>query len=381
VATAADCWPDFGPGAGVDADQSRVGSAAIGPGLDVSSLQRCVGTDLGSVRGGAGLPPEALGLGRRAAPKGHGHALEPTPSRPSAPSVSDPYRLDRGRGTCRRRHCPEALPGSVVGAASIGGGAPTPRVDIFYTRGSNGGWLPWASLGGRALGAPGVTCSGRISQQAVYVRGLDFKLWRSFSAHWGSAGGVLRSDPTGLVPVGGVCSETDDVFALGGDYAVWEWKQGTGWHRIGGQSHRAPAATMLPDGGADLFVVGLDNALWSRTATSTPSAPPTSGRSAGSAASSPRRRRRPSTPALPLLATSTDSAPTAMPGGLATYSVGPRPGPSRKSPRHPAAWPADEARSFTPPSGQPPAAPTPWARRPGSHVRRHEPSICSNRGS
>jgi hypothetical protein len=205
----------------------------------------------------------------------------------------------------------------VVGAASFGGGAVEPRVDLFYQRLTNqslvakragrtealggiltsgvsavamadgefvdeavyvrgddgaiwtrtfsdglGEWSPWNTLGGVALGAPGVTTVGSPAEPVVYVTGLDQTLWRRTPLGWGSQGGVLFSDPAGLAPVGGSATPGEEAFALGQDIAVWEWSRSGGWHRIGGQSVWAPAATLLPDGSADLYVVGLDDALW-----------------------------------------------------------------------------------------------------------------------
>src|SRR3954452_18982327 len=195
---------------------------------------------------------------------------------------------------------PPPSPGSVPGLASIGGGAVTSSVDIFYqqvnhqlivvggtaktnlggvlTSGPAGvaqsptefveetvyargtdraiwyrryaeglpGWLPWARLGGQALGAPSATCVGaRSAPQLVYVRGLNSALWRSSGGGaWTSLGGVLASDPWAVPAVNGACTSRQDIFALGGDRAVWEWVGGT-WRRVGGVSTVAPAAVRL----------------------------------------------------------------------------------------------------------------------------------------
>ena len=127
---------------------------------------------------------------------------------------------------------------------------------------ARGTWAPWASLGGRAIGAPGVICAGGpASGPVVFVRGTDNALWqRSLTGGWTSRGGRRASSPAGLQAAGGTCPAGLDVFALGADHAVWEF---TGaWHRVGGTSAVAPAAVRLPSGETDLFARGTDNALW-----------------------------------------------------------------------------------------------------------------------
>jgi hypothetical protein len=215
---------------------------------------------------------------------------------------------------------PPPAPGYVPGLASIGGGAVQSSVDIFYqqvnhqlivvrgtaktnlggvltsgptgvaqsptefvdetvyARGTDraiwyrsysdglGEWLPWAKLGGQALGAPSATCVGaRSAPQLVYVRGLNSALWRtSGGGSWTSLGGVLASDPWAVPAVNGACTSRQDVFALGRDRAVWEWVGGT-WRRVGGVSTVAPAAVTLASGQTDLFARGTDAALWMST--------------------------------------------------------------------------------------------------------------------
>jgi hypothetical protein len=214
-----------------------------------------------------------------------------------------------------RATIPKPLDFEVVGAGSYGGGAVTPRVDLFYTRrsdgtlvakagnapGSLGGiltsgvsamaiasgefvdefvygrgtdgavwfrqfsdgqgqWSGWQTLGGRSFGAPGATCAAGGSP-VVFVTGTDFGLWRRTPAGWSDAGGDLWSDPAGLAPAGGECPDGQEAYVIGGDDAVWRWTP-SGWNRVGGQSLWRPGATLLPDGGADLFVVGKDDAVW-----------------------------------------------------------------------------------------------------------------------
>ena len=215
---------------------------------------------------------------------------------------------------------PTPLPGTVPGTASIGGGATTSSLDVFYTSSSRnlvlkrggatedlggvltsgpsavsksptefvqeavyaraqdgriwrrawsdgqGTWGAWDSEGGRSLGAPSATCVGEASApDRIYVRGLDGALWRRVVAGgstWGSLRGVLASDPVAVPAVGGDCASTEDVVALGSDGAVWEFTPTTQWRVVGGRSTVAPAIVQLPGGETNLFVRGTDNALW-----------------------------------------------------------------------------------------------------------------------
>jgi hypothetical protein len=213
---------------------------------------------------------------------------------------------------------PKPSAGLVVGAASYGGGAITPRVDLFYRGGNRtvvvkragvneniggaltsgvaaaatsngqfvdevaygrgddnaiwfrrfsdatGAWLPWESLGGSAQGSPGLTMVGEPAQPVVYVRGGDNKLWRRTPAGWGGSadGPTLSTDPAGLAATGGAAVFSEEAFVTATDKSIWNWRRADGWHKVGGQSNRAPSATLLPDGSTDLFVVGLDNAVW-----------------------------------------------------------------------------------------------------------------------
>jgi hypothetical protein len=172
---------------------------------------------------------------------------------------------------------PQSLGGALTsGPAAITIGSATEFADTWvFARGTNGSvwfrrfsdargtWGPWTSLGGRAIGAPGVTCvGGPPTSPIVFVRGTDNALWqRSLGGGgWTSRGGRLASSPAGLPTVATTCPPRLDVFALGTDHAVWEF---TGvWRRVGGRSAVAPAAVRLPSGETDLFVRGTDNALW-----------------------------------------------------------------------------------------------------------------------
>jgi hypothetical protein len=135
----------------------------------------------------------------------------------------------------------------------------------------SGTWGPWSSLGGRAVGAPGVTCeAGPTASPVVFVRGTDNQLWERGlgGGGWVPLGGRLASPPASLPTVGTACPLVRDlnVFALGTDHAVWEWTaMSSRWQRVGGRSDAAPAALWSPVAGTDLFVRGTDNALWMNT--------------------------------------------------------------------------------------------------------------------
>ena len=214
---------------------------------------------------------------------------------------------------------PKPAPGLVPGAASYGGGAVTPRADVFYqqlnhrlvaktggapvdlggaltsgpagiaqaagefvdesvyARGTDnaiwyrqfsdgqGAWLGWRSLGGRALGAPGVNCVGNGSAPPiVYVRGGDQAIWRNPGAGWSRISGAVLSDPAGIGSTAGACAPTEDVFALATNQTVVE-RLGTTWRTVGGRSTVAPAAIRLRSGETDVFARGTDNAAWMAT--------------------------------------------------------------------------------------------------------------------
>jgi hypothetical protein len=127
-------------------------------------------------------------------------------------------------------------------------------------------WGPWQRAGGRALGAPSVSCVGNAGAQPIlYVRGLDKALWRrALDSDWQRIGGVLAADPGALTAPRASCPGGEDVFVMGTDRQVWEWTGGKAFHRVGGLTNLAPAALLLPTGEVDLFVrgVGADRALW-----------------------------------------------------------------------------------------------------------------------
>ena len=150
---------------------------------------------------------------------------------------------------------PQSLGGVLTsGPAAIAFGPPTNTSYVFvrgtddaiWYRASTGGgpWSAWASLGGKALGAPaassGVPTHYNATGPVVWVRGVDGALWQlSYpGGPWQSLGGRLASDPAAS-PFGGAATlGLAVVAALGTDHAVWAYVEtdapaghpgGTGW--------------------------------------------------------------------------------------------------------------------------------------------------------
>ena len=124
----------------------------------------------------------------------------------------------------------------------------------------------WEDLGGRLVGAPGVSSWG-VGRLDVVVRGTDNQLWHAWFDRgwrgWESLGGVLTDEPASVSWSPG----RFDVFVRGTDNALWHrWYDGTwhGWESLGGVLTSAPAATAWGPHRLDVFVRGSDNALWHR---------------------------------------------------------------------------------------------------------------------
>jgi hypothetical protein len=140
---------------------------------------------------------------------------------------------------------------------------------IWYRERSGDGalWGPWRSAGGRsASNVPAATGNTTTGRPAVYTQGTDGNIWwrELGTAGWHPLGGVIAKTPAAVPPVAGLCPPRPDVFALGSDNAVYEYRNG-GWQRIGGWSYDAPSAVRLSSGETDLFVQGRDQALWMNT--------------------------------------------------------------------------------------------------------------------
>src|SRR5207245_2875718 len=86
-----------------------------------------------------------------------------------------------------------------------------------------------------------------------------------FSFNWQSLGGVLTSDPDAAAPA----ATREDVFARGGDGALWHRKfddtNWLAWKSLGGSITSDPGSVSWGAGRLDVFARGRDNALWHRT--------------------------------------------------------------------------------------------------------------------
>jgi hypothetical protein len=132
-------------------------------------------------------------------------------------------------------------------------------------------------------GAPAACFDGTANTLDLFVRGADNHLYWKHSVdggkNWGPStdlGGILTSAPAVTSPSTGVM----DVFGRGGDGAVW-WDHynattstWSGWSKplggsLGGLTpvNRAPAACSWGTGRLDVFVQGMDGALWQKSTT------------------------------------------------------------------------------------------------------------------
>jgi len=142
---------------------------------------------------------------------------------------------------------------------------------------ANGGtsWSNWYKIGGQLLAGTGPAAyewgDARIG---VFVTGTNralYHIWYDASgpwSRWQNLGGALTSSPAATSPASGVI----DVSVRGGDGAVWwDHYNGTwsGWSTplggsLGGLTpvNSAPAACSWGAGRLDVFVQGIDGALW-----------------------------------------------------------------------------------------------------------------------
>ena len=156
---------------------------------------------------------------------------------------------------------------------------PTAHEDVF-ARGTdgqlwhkwsdNGTWYFWEPLGGGLSADPGAVSWG-ANRIDVFVRGTDHQLWHKWFDGgrwfgWEPLGGVLTSGPDAAS-----CAPSHlDVFAVGTDGQLWrKGYNGTSWSNwqpAGGQWTSTPSAVCRPTtNSVDLFVRGVDNALWHDT--------------------------------------------------------------------------------------------------------------------
>lgn len=129
-------------------------------------------------------------------------------------------------------------------------------------------WAQWQSLGGGLTSAPDAA-STAAQHLDVFARGGDGAVWQqSFNGTtwtgWTSLGGFITTDPTAVSSGSGHL----DVLARGGDGAVWHRVfDGTAWGSwasLGGGLIGGPDVSSWGAGHEDLFIRGLDNALWHR---------------------------------------------------------------------------------------------------------------------
>lgn len=118
----------------------------------------------------------------------------------------------------------------------------------------------------RTFGGPGaVTTVG--GQVLLFVRGTDGGLWeRLANGTWQRLGGYLTTDPD----VSSMSPNRVDVFARGGDNALWHLQSNDGgatwqpWQSLGGIITTGPGVVSWGPNRIDVFARGTDNALWHR---------------------------------------------------------------------------------------------------------------------
>ena len=159
------------------------------------------------------------------------------------------------------------------------------RVDLQVTNVAGGSTVCGAGFGGPLWTGIGGSLSGRVAVfvnasnlPEAFVRGGDNSLWhtaqtsnRGAWSPWESLGGYLTSDPVMVLEDNGVLGYVDkEIFAVGGDGAVWHIKGAGGfgsdtwsaWASLGGNILGNPAVAVNKDGRLEVFVVGTDHALW-----------------------------------------------------------------------------------------------------------------------
>ncbi|MBW4614650.1 MAG: hypothetical protein KME21_15510 [Desmonostoc vinosum HA7617-LM4] len=124
----------------------------------------------------------------------------------------------------------------------------------------------WEPLGGFLNSGPDV-CSWSSGRLDVFARGGDNALWHKWFdggwSDWESLGGILTSDPSAVSWANGRI----DVFARGADNALWhKWFDGDWfeWESLGGELTFGPDVCSARSGHLDVYVRGSDNALWHR---------------------------------------------------------------------------------------------------------------------
>ena len=149
-------------------------------------------------------------------------------------------------------------------------------------------WSTWQGIGGQFTpppnpNKPGIRIPGGHSaadgpgavvfadgHTDVYARGVDDALWQQYydpSSGWSGwfrhdDGGILGSSPTVVANGPG----HRDVYIRGLDdgavYHKWWTGSWSAWESLGGEIKGVPAAVVFPSGYTDLYVHGMDGALW-----------------------------------------------------------------------------------------------------------------------
>jgi hypothetical protein len=129
----------------------------------------------------------------------------------------------------------------------------------------SGLWGPWRTIGGVSTAPPAASCTGDFTAQpTVYVTGGDGAVWRRNVAAggWSSLGAQLLfgTSPAVIPAVGGVCPAQQDLFAVGTNLGLYE-RRAT-WVPIGGRSVFSPTVLQLPGGRTEVYLIGLNGALY-----------------------------------------------------------------------------------------------------------------------
>lgn len=130
----------------------------------------------------------------------------------------------------------------------------------------------WRPLGGRLAPGTGATAASTgTGPMSVFVQGTDGALWtRRFSpgydSGWIGLGGRLVGAPAAVAAAAGRV----DVFVRGLDNALWHGSVAasggwSGWRSLGGQLSSAPTAAISPTGRVDVVVRGTNGALYGKS--------------------------------------------------------------------------------------------------------------------
>src|SRR5438445_212035 len=178
-----------------------------------------------------------------------------------APTLAQTYANLTGRtdGLARfkdllQAHFPEGSPSGVTSD------------NVFPLLNPASSWSGWESLGGLLTCLPSAVSWGP-DRLDIFALGGDNAVWHKWwdGSNWGgweSLGGLLTSPPIA------VSWDEDrlDIFALGGDNAVWhKWWDGFnwgGWESLGGLLTSPPAVASWAPNRLDIFAKGGDNAIW-----------------------------------------------------------------------------------------------------------------------